>query len=134
MRIRQAANNVKADVLEVISNNEDVTNADITNVLGISQSYVTMTLRELEEEGYIKRTFVGRKKHLLWNATGKVFINEGNKRAAYGSKKCRERKTIQVEIKPDLAAMWLVESKPRWEKRSIRIQRSTDLGARQSTF
>lgn len=38
--------------------------------------------------------------------------------------------TVEITIKPDLAAMWLVESKPQWAKRSIPIVRSIELGAR----
>lgn len=76
-----------------------------------------LTNRAKEESMFFKKTV---QKH--WNAIGEMPCEDP---------KIKPVPSVIVTIKPDLAAMWLQESKPQWETRLIPIRRSTGLGARQ---
>jgi DNA-binding transcriptional regulator GbsR (MarR family) len=127
-----------------------MTTTEIRNGINKSKTHIARSLKYLEQEGY----FVSKKRQphepFIWFRTDKEFnytpkVKEKTKSALKTTnqitvsntikKPCEPKpiKTMSIEIKPDLAAMWLVSSKPQWETRFIQIVRSTGLGVRQDT-
>jgi hypothetical protein len=104
-----------------IKENQPATSTNVWKYCNASRQHTHSTLRFLEKEGYIYLLPESGPKSMKWGTTDKKMEKP-------------EQLCIQIEIKPDLAAMWLQKSKPQWDKRSIPIVRSIGLGVRRNTL
>ena len=136
MYLRYVATKTLAAVYEYVANNPASTIKQVKNHMGICKQQAHQALTALRENGYLSYTGVRGATPAKYYVTDKEFDAEKLKPSRKPrNTKCTEpkQKTVEIEIKPDLAAMWLVKSKPHSVKRSIPIVRSIGLGVRQST-
>jgi DNA-binding Lrp family transcriptional regulator len=119
---------MKYDYAEIIQTLKELGEAPLFKLskrLNMNPKAVGKILTKLEEQSCVIRA------KEACGAAGTVWAINPGKHFYYP--KLKTAKLVEIEIKPDLAAQWLIPSKPHWEKRSIPIVRSIGLGVRQST-
>jgi hypothetical protein len=127
---------------DFVTADNPMTTAEIYYRLDRSKTHILRAMKYLAERGYFKISTPGRFQTITWVRTDKEYVYEpkSTERTVCPTPKPKkldtilQQRKIEITIKPDLAAMWLVSSKPPWEKRSIPIVRSIGLGARQNTL
>ena len=95
----------------------------------LSRQHLFVALGALESNGFLRSDGGSGARPKKWHITDKRFDITDCK-----WEEQVKTKTMEVTIKPDLAAMWLVESKPHWETKLIPIRRSIGLGAKPNTL
>ena len=141
MSVRKASIKLIISVYHYVAENQPVTIRWVKNHFRLSKQHTHHVLTTLRENGYLSYTGVQGATPAKYYVTDKPFDIELPKPAPKPTKSTKtpcktkpiEFKTVEIEIKPDLAAMWLVKSKPHSVKRSIPIVRSIGLGVRQGT-
>lgn len=112
-------------VLDYIEKNGIVTTSRVARAFKNTPKTTLKMLRRYESKGLIEKveSQTGAQS-ATWRRTEITLANWLAK---------NNKATVEITIKPDLAAMWLRESQPHWEKKSIPIVRSIGLGARLDT-
>lgn len=111
-------------ILKTLEDSGEICAARLANKLQMNQMALYSVLRRLEKQLRVKRVKMGKGSV---GTTWAVHAEADNYKPTSG-------KCIEIQIKPDPAAEWLIPSRPHWEKRSIPVVRSIGLGVRQSTY
>lgn len=112
-------------VLDYIEKNGIVTTSRVARAFKYTPKTTLKMLRRYESKGLIERVEAQTgAKSATWRRTEVTLQNWLAK---------NNKSTVKITIKPDLAAMWLRESKPHWETKSIPIVRSIGLGVKLDT-
>jgi hypothetical protein len=116
-------------VYHFIKESSPRTTSEVWKSTKLSRQHTFVALRLLESNGFLRSDGGSGATPKKWYVTDKHFDVTNCK-----WEEQLKIKMMEVTIKPDLAAMWLVESKPHWETKLIPIRRSIGLGAKPNTL